>query len=275
MTAEPLGGFTEFYAEQFDRRVGQALKKFGIGYQDAQDIVQESLIELMPKWGTDKALDPGALLTTIIQRKVFKRWGRRSAAAPVVPLEEEVYRLEAAIADPAVTAEQRDTIRRAASFMSPIERRIVLGRARQDSAVTIATEAGVSAEAVRSTRRRLQQRMTAAAEIQETAPDLGTIDLAEYIKGLPNQQGKVLTLALEGYWPAEIAKMLEITSNDARVNLHYAKKTVIGLLPATADAQRRIPFMIRWARRRADSALAPRSGSTRPPGMLNQARRPA
>jgi hypothetical protein len=156
--------------------------------------------------------------------------------------------------------------------MSPMERQIVLGRARQDSAVAIAAEAGVSAEAVRSTNRRMQRRMAATVQSQETPPDIGPINLAEYIKDLPSQQGRVLTLALEGYWPAAIAKMLEITSNDARVNLHHAQKAVIGMLPASADAHRRIPFMIKWARRRADSAFAPRSALNRPRGMPNQSR---
>lgn len=274
MTGGSAGDFAAFFAGQFEQRVNGVVKRFNVGRQDAEDVVQEAMLDLMPKWGTDRARNPEALLTTIIQRRVYRFWGR-SAPAAVGPLDDEVYWLEASAADPAVTAEQRDTIRRAADVLSPVERRIVLGRALQDPAAAVAVEVGVSAEAVRSAGRRMQQRMMAAAESQDAVPGLGPIDVAEYIKDLPHQQGRVLTLALEGFWPSTIGQILGITSNDARVNLHHAKKAVIGMLPASADAERRIPFMIKWARRRADSAFSPRSASSQPRGVPSQFRRPA
>jgi len=261
----------EQHHEQFDRKVRWVVRKYGVGRQDAEDIVQDSMVELAPKWGTCKALEPEALLTTIIKRKVFKRW-RRPAAA-VVPLEDEVQQLEAAVADPAVTAEQRDTIRRAASVMSPIERRIVLGRARQDSAVTIAAEEGMSAVAVRSTGHRMERRMAAVTE-SEQAPDLGAINVATYARRLPKQQRTVFTLALEGYEPAAIAKILH-TSNNARVNLYHAKRAVIGMLPTLAAGHYTVPHLIGAARRNRAVGFASPSAIGRPRKMPNQPRYPA
>ncbi len=278
MTAEPpVGGFGQFYAEQFDRRVRWVTGKFNVGRQDAEDVVQDAMVELAPKWGTDKARDPGALLTTIIQRKVYKRWSRPGSTTAVVPLEEEVYRLEAAVADPAVTVEHRDTIRRAASIMDPLERRIVLGRARQDSAVAIAAEEGVAADAVRSAGRRMERRMAAAIGAEPAPPDPGTIDVSKYLKRLPPQQRQVFTLAVDGFEPATIGEILHITSNNARVHLCLAKKAVAGMLPAEEDAERRIGVLIHWARRnRASHSLFPvRSAVGRPRKMPNQPRYPA
>lgn len=272
-----LGGFDQFYAAEFDRRVRYVVKKYNVGRQDAEDVVQDAMVELAPKWGTDKALEPAALLHTIIQRKVYKRWRSTDPAVAAVPFEDEVSRLEAAVADPAVIAEQRDTIRRAANAMSPMERRIVLGRTRQDSAVTIAAEEGVKADVVRSAGRRMERRMAATIGAEPAPPDPGTIDVSKYLKRLPPQQRQVFTLAVDGFEPATIGEILHITSNNARVHLCHAKKAVAGMLPAEEDAERRIGVLIHWARRnRASHSLFPvRSAVGRPRKMPNQPRYPA
>lgn len=275
MTAtSPADNFDGFYAAQFELQVRRLHKQVDNRY-DAEEIVQDSLFDLFRVW--DKAETPEALLSTIIRRKVFKYWGRRPSAkgATVIALGEEADRVPDRVADPAVTVEQRDTIRRAADVMSPIERRIVMGRARQDSAVAIAAEEGVNADAVRNAGRRMEQRMVATIGSEEAPPDLEAIDLAKYIKRLPRQQRMVFSLAIDGYQPAAIAQVLHITSNNARVNLHHATKAVVGMLPALADAEHRVHMLIWWARRnRAKGAFAPRPIPNRPRGMPNQPRRP-
>lgn len=244
------GSFDDFYAAQFDLQVRLVLKKVD-GRHDAEEIVQDSLFDLFRTW--DKAETPEALLATIIKRKVIKYWGRRPSAkgAVIIALGEEADRIPDRTADPAVTAEQRDTIRRVAEVMDPIERQVVMGRVNQHSATTIAARAGVSASEVRQAGSRMAQRMTAG-----DADPLEALELEKYVVRLPRRQQMVMALAFGGYRPAVIARHLEITANDARVNLCHAKKALVGMLPANTDPKR-VNVLLRNLRHRRDLGLMP------------------
>jgi DNA-directed RNA polymerase specialized sigma24 family protein len=244
-------GFEDFYTVQFDLQVGRVLKKVD-NRHDAEEIIQDSLFDLYRAWDTVET--PEALLATIIKRKIIKYWGRRPSAkgAIVIALGEETDRIPDRIADPAVTVEQRDTIRRAAEVMDPIERQVVMGRVNQHSSAAIAARAGVSASEVRQAGSRMAQRM-AASEVNP----LETLDLEKYAARLPSRQQAVMSLAFGGYRPAVIAGHLDITPNDARVNLCHAKKALVDMLPDSADPKRRVDLLLRDLRRRRDLGLMP------------------
>lgn len=275
MNAGAPGGFEAFYAAQYRLRVRQAAGKVG-GKQNAEDIVQESMLDLLRMW--EQAKDPEALLTTIIQRKVYKLWNgeKRRAASALSPETEET-------ADPAagpeVLAEQRNTIRWAAESMSPIEREIVAGRAQRDSAAAIAARTGATEQQIRHAGRRMERRMASALAEPGPVPELAAIDLAPYRNRLPLRQRQVLTLALEGMRPAVIAQVFHITPNNARVNLHHARKAMIGILaevfPDDDAAAGMLDHLIEWTQSVRDGwAFAPRPVPNRPRGMSNRPRPP-
>lgn len=245
------GGFEEFYTVQFNLQVRLVLKKVD-NRHDAEEIVQDSLFDLYRIWDTVET--PEALLATIIKRKIIKYWGRRPSAkgAVVIALGEETDRIPGRIADPAVTVEQRDTIRRAAELMNPIERQVVMGRMNQHSTTEIAAQAGMSASEVRHAGHRMEQRMAAEVDFADI-----TVDLARYVVYLPRRQQEVIALAFCGYRPVAIAGHLGITPNDARVNLCHAKKALKGLLPPSIDPVWQIEVMLREVRHRRDLGLMP------------------
>jgi len=247
----PTPGFDDFYVAQFNLQVRLVLKKVD-NHHDAEEIVQDSLFDLFRTWG--KVKTPEALLATVIKRKVWKYWSRRPSAkgAVVIALGEDTDRIPDRIADPAVTVEQRDTIRRAAEAMNSIERQVVMGRVNEHSATAIAAQAGVSTSEIRQASSRITQRMTAGnVDPQET------LELEKYVGRLPRRQQMVMALAFGGYRPAVIAGHLDITPNDARVNLCHAKKALVGMLPDSADPKRRVDILLRELRRRRDLGLMP------------------
>lgn len=275
MSTGALGGFEGFYAAQYDLRVSQTAGKVG-GKQNAEDIVQDAMLDLYRMW--DQAKNPEALLTTIVQRKVYKFWDskERHAASALGP---ETDKVADPAAGPEVLAEQRDTIRRATEAMSPIEREIVAGRTQRDSAAAIASRTGATEQQVRRAGRRMERRMASVLADPEPTPELAAMDVVPCIKRLPLRQRQVLGLAIEGLRPAAIAQVFHITPNNARVNLHHAKKAMAGVLaeflPDETVAADMLDHMIEWTQKMRDTwAFAPRPVPNQPRGMPNRPRLP-
>lgn len=169
-TTEPAvvdAGFDAFYRRHFQHRVAQVAKTVG-NHFDAEDIVQVSFAELAEGW--EKAEHPERLLSTIIHRQVCKHWRRQPFAKDVVvtALGDEAEQIRARVADPAVVAEQRDTIRRVGKEITPIEREIVAGRFHQDTAAVIALASKTRPDELRQRGRWMEQRMSTLIEPAQT-----------------------------------------------------------------------------------------------------------
>ena len=229
-SAEP--GFEGFYRANFSRLVSQMQRTKRLGFHDAEDIVQASFAELAPQW--EQAENPAALLATIMHRKTIRHWEQQPFAKGVSTayIGEDAERLHSSAQDPAVSVEHIDALRHLNRELrlEPIEQDIVLGRAQGLTTAEIANKAEISAAQVRQIGRRLKQRATAVATPVPHDPR-GTMDsiVMAHIKRLPPRQRVVMAWAVRGYRPVSIASALEITANDARVNLAHARKAMAAM----------------------------------------------
>ncbi|NUP46570.1 MAG: hypothetical protein HOW97_04555 [Catenulispora sp.] len=236
--------YEAFYRAYRDRLLRRALQDANGNVHDAEDIVQDAFAALARQWGV--VLDPPALLTTIYQRRVFKYWnGRKTQAVPVglgpAGLAGPVSMVGG---DPSATAEQRDIVRQAVTGLSVLERRVVVAEAEGYSRTEIARGLGMSTghvgSLIRRARKRVRQENVTQAPPVSGRPNASlTAFIPAWTKAvdlLPPRQRQVYRLAAAGCRCVDIARILDISPECARTNLHYAKKTVALHLPQEADS---------------------------------------
>lgn len=227
------GGCTAFYRAHYAAWVRRALRDANGNLHDAEDIVQDSFAALAKQW--DTANEPLALLTTIYRRRVIKHWnGRRTGAVPAgLDLGALAERLPAVGVDPSTTAERLDEVRRAAARLSRPEQQIIAAEAAGYSRAEIAAGTGGTPRkvgaAISCMRARVRQADASEDETYRAFASNTTFLMWRWeaaILLLPPRQQQVYRLAAAGCRPADIAEQLQISAENARTNLHYAKKTV-------------------------------------------------
>lgn len=74
-------GFSEFYVATYARLVG-LLSRVCDGREDAEEVVQEAFVRLVPRWpGVSRYDDPEAWVRSVAFRLATSRWRKRRAGA--------------------------------------------------------------------------------------------------------------------------------------------------------------------------------------------------
>lgn len=240
--------FEAFYQARFESTVRKAMRAVGGNRADAEDIAAASFAELWRAWDMGKAYAPEALLATICKRQTIRHWRRQPAAHGVVLVYESYEADCPGGPDPADVVELADSARRALAALEPGQQRIALARAAGATTAEIAAAAGVSVEEIRAAIRRHRTVVAARAAVSCTGAEAD--QLVTFAQGLPTRQRHVFALACNGYWPAEIARYLEVSSNDVRVTLCIAKKKAAAAVPhrTYGEALEKISLIISSAR---------------------------
>ncbi|MEY9929632.1 RNA polymerase sigma factor (sigma-70 family) [Catenulispora sp. GP43] len=235
--------FEDFYSAVHDSQVAQVTWLLNGDRADAEDIVQQSMMELYLAW--PNVTKHYGWLQTACERKVWKRWNSRGRIP--LPLEEAV-RLPGAEPDPADRAALGDDVRAAAQVLSREEMALFQRIADGYTLAQIADVYSLTVPQIRTAIKKARCRFAAAP----AGPLESEEEVLEYCRSrlehLPPQQEEVMTWALYGVKPDVIASWMGISANGARVNLHHAK-TALAHMPGAPSG----PFiseLIRTMRQR-------------------------
>jgi len=242
-TASAVSAFEAFYTATRDNQVAGVTRLLNGDHADAEDVVQQAMMELYIAWPT--VARQAGWLTTACDRKVWKRWSGRSRAP--LPLEAAAH-LPGMDPDPSEHAVQRDRLRAVAEVLSSTEMAIFQAIANGYTLAQIADARSTTVAQLRTTIQRARHRLDATpAGPVESEEDVLAYCLSR-LERLPSRQRDVATWAFWGTKPDAIASRLGISANTARVNLHHAKRA-LAQMPG-APAPELIDALIRTLRDR-------------------------
>lgn len=214
-------GFHAFYRDRFPYFLSFVRSRAaGMTDADAEDIVQDSFIDLMPKWTTTD--NPMGLMTVICTRRLTKARERAQRLLPVEPCTLE-HRLPVG-ADPADEVTGRDEARLLLRLKHPDGAAAIIGLSGDVPALrAVASEARLSKREAQKILRQLRRHVPAAAQ---NVPRSLQTERDHAIKLLPPRQQEVYRLARAGVRAVEIAGRLNISQDNARVTLNVARRAL-------------------------------------------------
>lgn len=214
-------GFDAFYRDRFPYFLGLVRSRApGLTKADAEDIVQESFIDLMHKWTT--ADKPMGLMTVICTRRLTKARERAHRLLPVEPCVLE-HRLPVG-ADPADEVAGRDEARLLLRLKHPDGAAAIMALSGDVPALhAMASEARLSKREAQKILSQLRRYVPAAAQ---NVPLSLEAERDHAINLLAPRQQEVYRLARAGVRAVEIAGRLGISQDNARVSLNLARRAL-------------------------------------------------
>jgi RNA polymerase sigma-70 factor (sigma-E family) len=143
-------GYDQFVAERLDRLLRYATAMTCDRYL-AQDIVQDVLLRVQPRWARIAAMDAPHLYVNRMVTNEYLSWRRRRAARDISSSQERLEALTPPVHDPAVQHAERDAMRARIAVLPRKQRAALVLRYYEDcSFAEIATVLNCTETTVRS-----------------------------------------------------------------------------------------------------------------------------